>query len=160
MNHFPTSYSPRTGLSYGSSIEGCWLPGEGIGQPGERTTGAIVATNGDGQVVAKREIAFVPYGGNMSTAGGVTFASDGVGDFFAMNDETLDVLWTVNLGSPIEGPPVSYAVGGKQYVMVPVATSNLNTLFSGGGYPARGDDPNAASLVNIQRTWTLYFFTL
>jgi hypothetical protein len=55
---------------------------------------------------------------------------------------------------------MTYAVNGKQYVVIPVGTSGINNLFAGGGYPTRGDDPNAALLGNIQRTWTLYFFAL
>ncbi len=82
------------------------------------------------------------------------------GDFFAMDEETLEVLWTVNLGSPIEAPPMTYAVDGRQFIVIPVGTSGINAFFAGGGYPARGDDPQAPLLANLQRTWTLYFFAL
>jgi len=156
VNHWPTTYSHRTGLSYGAAIEGC----EVDQAPAPTTTGSVVAVDADGEVVVKLETPFAPYGGTMSTAGGLVFSSTVDGEFFAMDDETLEVLWSVNLGSPIEAPPISYAVDGKQYIAIPVATSNINALFGGGGYPGRGDDPNAALVANMQRTWTLYFFTL
>ncbi len=156
VNHWPVSYSPRTGLAYGASIEGC----EVNRLPSDLTTGSVVAMAANGEIAAKLATPFAPYGGVVSTGGGLVFSSSVNGDFFAMNDETLEVLWNVNLGSPIEAPPISYEVNGKQYIAVPVGTSNINALFTGGGFPARGDDPNAASLRNIQRTWTLYFFAL
>ena len=159
VNFQPTSYSHRTGLSYGSSLEGCSITTGGFGIS-DRTTGAIVAADPDGNVAVKAEIPFVPYGGNLSTAGGLVFASSVNGDFFAMDDETLEVLWNVNLGAVIEAPPITYAVNGRQYVVIPVGTSGINAFFGEGGYPTRGDDPNAALLANMQRTWTLYFFAL
>lgn len=159
VNHQPTSYSPRTGLVYGSSLEACSITEGGFGIS-PRATGAIVASNADGDIAAKAEIPFMPYGGNLSTAGGLVFSSMVNGDFFAMNDETLEILWNVNLGAVIEAPPITYAVDGQQFIVIPVGTSGINNLFSGGGYPTRGDDPNAALLANMQRTWTLYFFAL
>ena len=62
----------------------------------DSTTGAIVAADPDGNIAVKAEIPFVPYGGNLSTAGGLVFSNMVNGDFFAMDDETLEVLWSVN----------------------------------------------------------------
>jgi alcohol dehydrogenase (cytochrome c) len=159
VNFQPTSYSPTTGLAYGSSLEACSLTEGGFGVS-PVATGAIVASDWNGDIAIKADIPFVPYGGNLSTGGGLVFASMVNGDFFAMDEETLEVLWSVNLGSPIEAPPMTYAVDGQQFIVIPVGTSGINNFFGGGGYPARGDDPNAALLANNQRTWTLYFFAL
>ncbi|MCW5697147.1 MAG: PQQ-binding-like beta-propeller repeat protein [Bauldia sp.] len=158
VNFQPTSHSDRTNWTYGSSIEGCSTAGAfGIS---ERTTGAIVAADVDGNIAAKASIPFVPYGGTVTTGGGLVFSSMVNGDFFAMDDETLEVLWSVNLGSPIDAPPIVYGVNGKEFVAIPVGTSNISSLFSNGGYLAAGDDPNAASVANSQRTWTIYVFAL
>ncbi|MCW5697145.1 MAG: PQQ-binding-like beta-propeller repeat protein [Bauldia sp.] len=159
VNFQPTSVSHRTGLHYGPALEGCSVTEGGFGL-GDTQTGSIVAMDNEGNIAAKAEIPFVPYGGTLATAGGVVFSNMVNGDFFAMDDETLEILWSVNLGATIDAPPISYAVNGKQYVAVPVGTSNINQLFVGGGYPQRGDDPNAASLMNLQRTWQIFFFTL
>ncbi|MCW5697146.1 MAG: PQQ-binding-like beta-propeller repeat protein [Bauldia sp.] len=159
VNFQPTTVSQRTGWHYGAALEGCSLT-EGGFATSERTTGSIVAMDADGNIAAKAEIPFVPYGGTVSTAGGLVFSNMVNGDIFAMDDETLEILWSVNVGSPIDAAPITYAVNGKQYVAVPVGTSNISQLFINGGYLAAGDDPNAASVANSQRTWTLYVFTL
>lgn len=159
VNFQPTSLSQRTGLIYGSVLEGCSITEGGFGIE-DRTYGSIVATDANGDVALKQEIPFVPYGGNVTTAGGLMFASMVNGDFFAMDDETLEILWSANVGSIIEAPPITYAVDGKQYVAIPVGTSGINAFFGAGGYPTRGDDPNAALLENMQTTWTLFVFGL
>ncbi len=56
----------------------------------------------------------------MATAGGLIFGGDASGRFRAFDSTSGRVLWEVNLGSPVSGYPVSYALGGKQYVAVSV----------------------------------------
>ncbi len=46
------------------------------------------------------------------------FAGDAVGRFMALDDSTGKKLWDVNLASSVTGFPVSYAVDGKQYVVI------------------------------------------
>jgi glucose dehydrogenase len=64
----------------------------------------------------------------VTTGGGLVFGGDTNGHFLALDQETGKVLWEVNLGSPVTGYPVTYAVGGKQYV----AVSTGNSLVSSG----------------------------
>ena len=52
-----------------------------------------------------------------ATGGGVVFGGDVNGRFRAFDDETGAVLWEINLGSPVSGFPVTYAVDGRQYVV-------------------------------------------
>jgi len=59
----------------------------------------------------------------MSTAGGLVFAGDAVGRFMALDDATGKKLWDVNLASSVNGFPVSYAVDGKQYVVIGTGVS-------------------------------------
>ena len=54
----------------------------------------------------------------MSTGGGLVFGGDANGRFRAHDHETGEALWEINLGSPVVGFPVTYAVDGKQYVAV------------------------------------------
>ncbi|MCW5697154.1 MAG: PQQ-binding-like beta-propeller repeat protein [Bauldia sp.] len=157
VNFQPTTYSLRTGLHYGSGIEGCnGAPPDGSR---DRQTGSILAMDQDGNLAGLLQIPTATYGGTVSTAGGLVFSSDVGGDFFAVDDETLEILWNVNLGSIIEAPPIVYGVDGKEFVAIPVGTSGINALLAA-GYAERGDDPNAASLANLQRTWTIYVFAL
>jgi alcohol dehydrogenase (cytochrome c) len=59
----------------------------------------------------------------LSTAGGLIFGGDANGRFRAFDQQTGKVLWEVNLGSPISGYPISFAVGNKQYVAVSTGSS-------------------------------------
>ena len=54
----------------------------------------------------------------VATGGGLVFGGDANGRFRAFDDETGEVLWEINLGSPVTGFPITYAVGGRQYVAV------------------------------------------
>jgi alcohol dehydrogenase (cytochrome c) len=61
----------------------------------------------------------------MSTAGGLVFGGDVNGRFRAYDQRTGDVHWEVNLGAPVNGYPVTFAVNGKQYVAVSTGGSGL-----------------------------------
>ena len=54
----------------------------------------------------------------MTTGGGLLFAGDSHGRFRAMDQESGEVLWEVNLGSPVTGYPATFEAGGQQYVAV------------------------------------------
>ena len=54
----------------------------------------------------------------VTTGGGLVFGGDANGRFRAFDQDTGDVLWEINLGSPVTGYPISYAVDGRQYVAV------------------------------------------
>jgi alcohol dehydrogenase (cytochrome c) len=68
----------------------------------------------------------------VATGGGLLFGGDTVGHFYALDQDSGKVLWSVNLGSPVTGYPITYAVNGKQYVAVStgnsLVSSGLNTL--------------------------------
>ena len=59
-------------------------------------------------------------GSTLATAGNVVFFGDLNRRLWAFDAETGTVLWHTILGSQITGYPVSYAVGGRQYLTVPV----------------------------------------
>jgi alcohol dehydrogenase (cytochrome c) len=54
----------------------------------------------------------------MTTGGGLLFAGDSHGRFRAMDQQGGEVLWEINLGSPVTGYPVTFEVDGHQYVAV------------------------------------------
>ena len=55
----------------------------------------------------------------LTTAGGLVFAGDLDRYFRAFDVETGEILWEQRLGQAAHGYPITYAVGGKQYVAVP-----------------------------------------
>jgi PQQ-dependent dehydrogenase (methanol/ethanol family) len=65
----------------------------------------------------------------LTTGGGLVFVPDVNGRFKALDQRTGEVLWEVNLGAPISGFPITFAVNGKQYVAVTTGGS-LNAMAS------------------------------
>jgi alcohol dehydrogenase (cytochrome c) len=63
----------------------------------------------------------------LSTAGGVAFVGDLDRYFRAVDVRTGAKLWETRLGTSVQGYPVSFSVGGKQYIAV--------TTGLGGGSP-------------------------
>ena len=86
--------------------------------PGTDQVGAVHAISAEtGGIVWKYE----QRAATMSlaaTGGGLVFGGDVNGRFRAFDQETGEILWEVNLGSPVSGFPMTYAVDGRQYVAV------------------------------------------
>ncbi len=66
----------------------------------------------------------------VATGGGLIFGGDTNGRFRAFDDETGEILWEINLGSPVSGFPIAYAVDGRQYVAVSTGTSGTASGFT------------------------------
>ena len=66
----------------------------------------------------------------VATGGGLVFVGDMNGRFKALDDATGEMLWEINLGSPVTGFPIAYAVDGRQYVAVSTGTSVTSGLFN------------------------------
>ncbi|MCJ2177425.1 PQQ-dependent dehydrogenase, methanol/ethanol family [Novosphingobium album (ex Hu et al. 2023)] len=129
------SFSPRTGLVY--------IPVQQIAQRFSREGGpddafdvmgvsvsALKKDPGDGHgslvawdPVAQKEVWRVQHkglwnGGTLATAGGLVFQGTATGYFKAYDGKTGKELWKFNAGLGIVGAPMSYSLGGKQYVSV------------------------------------------
>jgi alcohol dehydrogenase (cytochrome c) len=65
--------------------------------------------------------------GVLSTAGGIAFVGDLDRYFKAVDVKSGKLLWQTRLGTSVQGHPVSFAIGGKQYIAV--------TTGLGGGSP-------------------------
>ncbi len=134
------AYSPLTNLMYMPLRHTCgrMMASAGVGwyaltvrtevTPGEDQLGTIQAISAEtGETVwTHDQPAFTM--SLVATGGGLVFGGDANGRFKALDHETGDVLWEINLGSPITGFPVTYAVDGTQYV----AVSTGNSLNTGG----------------------------
>ena len=59
----------------------------------------------------------------IATGGGLVFGGDGNGRFRALDQETGESLWEINLGTSVTGFPITYAVDGKQYVVASTGSS-------------------------------------
>lgn len=55
----------------------------------------------------------------LATGGDLVFTGDPLGRVLALHARTGEVLWEFQTGSGIHSNPITYSVGGKQYVAVP-----------------------------------------
>ena len=77
----------------------------------------------------------------VATGGGLLFGGDANGRFRAFAQETGDILWEINLGSPVTGFPISYAVDGRQYIAVSTGTgAGINLRMTPELRPSRGNN--------------------
>jgi alcohol dehydrogenase (cytochrome c) len=133
------AYSPRTNAMYMPLQNMCMnatvqtgerdprlvygFQSEYIPSPGAQNIGAVWAISAEkGTTVWKHEQR-VGVLSLAATGGGLVFGGDVAGNFRALDDTTGEVLWETNIGAPVSGYPVSFAVDGKQYVAVTTGQS-------------------------------------
>jgi len=88
----------------------------------------------------------------LSTGGGVAFIGDLDRYFRAVDTNTGNILWETRLGTSVQGFPVSFSVGGKQYVAV--------TTGLGGGSPRQVPRMIEPDVRHPQSGNALYVFAL
>ena len=145
--HQPLAFNPVKNIAYGVGTEGCFSQ-----------TGAAVASRGpegdiDNQASQRREYTSDLYYGSVTavdvvnhrilakavtdievrsgvvaTAGGLVFSALQDGWVVAYHDETLQELWRFNVGTPLKGAPVTYAIGPTQYVAVQASGRHLHPV--------------------------------
>jgi alcohol dehydrogenase (cytochrome c) len=131
----PTAYDPQTRLLYLPLQEHCTEMVASPKEPGEKTAqsrftlqlkdgsdgnlGRIDAVNLEtGQVAWSHRERPPQSTGVLPTAGGVLFVGSLDRYFSAYDVSTGALLWRVRLNDVPNGPPISYSVGGRQYVAV------------------------------------------
>src|SRR3954463_11332331 len=145
--HQPLAYNPVKGIAYGVGTEGCFSQnGAAVGvlskdggvdaktsQPRKYTSdlyyGAVTAFDAvNNKVLAKAVTDIEIRSGVTATAGGLVFTALQDGWIVAYNDETLEELWRFNVGTPLKGSPVTYAIGPKQYLAVQTSGRHLHPV--------------------------------
>jgi alcohol dehydrogenase (cytochrome c) len=133
------AYSPRTNAMYMPMQNMCMnatiqsgerdprlvygFQSEYLPAPGAQNIGVVWAISAEkGTTVWKHEQR-VGVLSLAATGGGLVFGGDVAGNFRALDDTTGEVLWETNIGAPVSGYPVSFAVDGKQYVAVSTGQS-------------------------------------
>jgi alcohol dehydrogenase (cytochrome c) len=71
-----------------------------------------------GQLKWQFKMADVTDSGVLTTATDLLFAGGREGYFFALDARTGDALWKANVGGQVSAAPMSYGVGGRQYVAI------------------------------------------
>jgi alcohol dehydrogenase (cytochrome c) len=170
-NWEPSAYNSELGLLYIPSIEGCnyielveqkdMVDQGGTVKPRERFTGGAPKTPNrlygslkavdpaTGETKAVQRLEYPNMAGALATAGNLVFLGHYDGTFAAYDAKTLNEMWSFNVGSPIQAPPISYAVNGKQYVAVLVGARMWPFIIQ-----------NAPELKNQTAASMLYVFGL
>ncbi|HUG41009.1 MAG TPA: PQQ-binding-like beta-propeller repeat protein [Longimicrobiales bacterium] len=131
----PVAYDPRSGTVYVGGVHQpmvytsaaepyrrgeLWLGGTVRFAPGEDQWGTVTAIDlGDGSIRWQKRTPRPVHSGALATAGGLLFIGQGSGTFDAFAAGTGELLWQFPTGAGVHGGPVTYEVGGVQYVVVP-----------------------------------------
>ena len=145
--HQPLAFNPIKNIAYGVGTEGCFSqngaavksrgPEGGVDNRGSEPRkysrdlyyGAVTAFDAvNHKVLAKAVTDIEIRSGVTATAGGLVFTALQDGWLVAYNDETLEELWRFNVGTPLKGSPVTYAIGPKQYVAVQTSGRHLHPV--------------------------------
>ncbi len=158
----PMSYNPKKGLVFVPSREICTDIKSASGERAEGKPhwgiGSIKWNKGYGQLVAfdaatgeKRWVVKAPspfMGGVLSTGGNLVFTGTPEGEFKAYHADTGEELWSYQTGSGISGSPMTFTLGGKQYVAVPSGFGGWTgwATIGGGGAPHLKDNRKGGTL--------------
>jgi alcohol dehydrogenase (cytochrome c) len=163
-NWMPGAYSPETGLMYMPLQNLCsdvTSKPEGKGQlgmridytaklaPGETNVGTVRAISVKTGATAWKYDQRAGVMAVVATGGGLVFGGDVVGGFRALDAKTGKVLWETKLGGAVSGIPVSYGVGGKQFVAVTTGTT-----------PESGGVARMTPEIQVPREQVLHVFAL
>jgi alcohol dehydrogenase (cytochrome c) len=66
----------------------------------------------------RKELPYGNHSGVLATAGGIVVTALLDGTIMAYDDQTLEELWKINVGSGFVAPPMTYMVDGKQYIAI------------------------------------------
>jgi alcohol dehydrogenase (cytochrome c) len=71
-----------------------------------------------GEVKKRKDLPYGDLSGVLTTGGGIVVTALLDGTIVAYDDKTLDELWKINVGTGFDAPPMTYSVGGKQYIAI------------------------------------------
>jgi alcohol dehydrogenase (cytochrome c) len=164
-NYWSASYSRRTKLLYIPSDSKCSettldpdaprsetgsMRG-GVPKYIERNESDIVVVDPlTGEVKKKMRKPYPNRSAALTTAGGLFFTGLIDGSFAAYDDVSLEQLWEVNVGVGVNAPPMTFEVGGKQYV----------AILTGLGVPAKSALVNTPELREMRNQTMLFVFGL
>lgn len=162
----PMAYHPGTGFAYVPVINNCakFTSDKAFfikGQPywgssltlidGE-ASGAFKAIDvSSGEIKWEVKTRSPMVAGVLATGGDLVFTGDAEGFFTAYDAATGADLWHFQCGSGHHASPITYALGGKQYIAVCVGWGGWTAGFAGDGAPWLRD---------ARRGNTLFVFTL
>ncbi len=163
-NYWPSSYSAKTKLVYVPALSNCeditidtarhskatgWSGGSfKITERYESNLTAVDPVTGE--IKKNVHLRYPNYSGTLATGGGLVFLALMDGTIAAFDDTTLDELWKINVGSGFTAPPMTFEVGGKQYL----------AIASGPSAAGKSRLVNTPELKDQRHATVLYVFAL
>lgn len=159
------SYNPGNGLWYNNLLDICaridlgpptdnWQGGYGsvknfelMKKPGKPPGALEAADPVTGKVKWRREFATPHLSSILSTAGGLVFDLDPFGMVTAYDGDIGKTLWSFNTGSGGRGGIVSYAIDGRQYILVPSGWGGWFGIIGSQAFPELTQINGAATLI-------------
>jgi len=130
-NFWSAAYSRNTKLLYIPELQGCTsairdqtrhvrgsFDGGTFSYDGRVTSSLVVLDLASGEVKQRKDMPYGNASGALATAGGLIFTALLDGTIMALDDQTLEELWSINVGTGINAPPIAYEVNGKQYIAI------------------------------------------
>jgi alcohol dehydrogenase (cytochrome c) len=163
------SFSPKTGLWYSNVMEFCGAlepvlqksdPKDvGSGHIGADDFGKFSLEPGHapgrldardpvtGKCAWTHEMEVPSFSSVLSTGGGLVFNGDPLGTLHAHDADTGKVLWSFRTGSGMRSGIVSYAVDGKQFILVPSGWGSYAAILLPAVFPQFSKVQGAATLI-------------
>jgi alcohol dehydrogenase (cytochrome c) len=132
-NFWSASYSPKTRLLYIPSRSTCdeitltqdnrknangIINGASRRYIDRNETDIVVADPFTGEMKKKLHVPYPDNSAALTTAGGLLITGFTDGSVVAYDDTSLEELWKFNVGSGINAPPMTFEVGGRQYLAI------------------------------------------
>jgi alcohol dehydrogenase (cytochrome c) len=164
-NFWSASYSPRTRLLYIPSRPTCdevtlnadvkktangLLLGGAFKYTERNESEIILADPFTGEIKNRVRLPYPNNSAALATGGGLVFTAFVDGSFAAYDDSSLEELWKINVGIGFNAPPMTFAVGGKQYV----------AILAGLGRTAKMTIVNTPELREMRNQTMLFVFSL
>jgi alcohol dehydrogenase (cytochrome c) len=162
------AYNPKTGLWYTNVLELC-TSGTPVVQKGDphgyasgrlglkdpeqvrlpgKSAGRLDARDPiTGERKWTYEVSVPLLGSVLTTGGSLVFNGDPFGIVRAFDADNGRTLWSFNTGSGLRSGIVSYAIDGKQYVLVPSGWGSFAALYMPYVFPEIANLPGASTLI-------------
>lgn len=163
------AYNPKTGLWYTNANEFCNAVKIGkqnpkevafsqpyfafaelnfVPPPGGKASSRLEAVDPlTGKSAWSIDYALPGLGAVLTTAGNLVFNGDTDGLVHAYDAKSGKELWHFNTGSGIRSGLISYAAGGKQFILVPSGFGSLFPAFASGVFPGFKETRGGAALL-------------
>jgi alcohol dehydrogenase (cytochrome c) len=130
-NFWSAAYSEKTKSLYIPALEGCTsvkrdqtrhvrgkFDGGDFAYDSRVTSGIVMLDPATGEIKQRKEMPYGNASGALATGGGIVVTALLDGTIMALDDQTLEELWSINIGTGINAPPITYSVDGKQYIAI------------------------------------------